>query len=220
MKTGIFFDLDGTLLNTLEDLKDSVNYALRQYGCPERSLEQIRTFVGNGARRLIALALPGEESDPDTDAVLKTYQDHYATHSQVKTKPYEGVLEALEAIGRRYPVAIVSNKPDAATKDLCARYFPGIYARGESSDCKRKPAPDMLLQAREALGVEKLIYVGDSEVDVVTAKNAGVPCLSVLWGFRDKDTLEEAGANYFCDEPWKLPEAVETVLTAISEKIE
>ena len=119
MKTGILFDLDGTLLNTLEDLKDAVNYVLRQYGCPERSLEEVRQFVGNGARRLIKLSLPGGESEEQIDQVLADYQTYYAAHSQVKTCPYEGILDALKAIGEKYPIAIVSNKPQTTRNRIC-----------------------------------------------------------------------------------------------------
>ncbi len=212
MKTGILFDLDGTLLDTLEDLKDSVNYALAQYDCPPRTLAEIREFIGNGAKKLIERSLPGRENDPDVDAVLATYQAYYKTHSKIKTKPYPGVAEALQYLHRRYPVAIVSNKPDAATKLLCREFFGDVYARGESTDCPRKPAPDMLQKAMEAIGVEHCIYVGDSEVDVLTAKNLGVKCLSVLWGFRDRAVLEEAGGQYFCENPRTLAETVEKML--------
>ena len=198
MKVGILFDLDGTLLNSLEDLCDAVNYTMEYYGCPQRTIDEVREFIGNGAKRLIALSLPGKDSDPAVDEVLKTYQAYYAVHSRDKTRPYEGVLEALTEIGKKYPVAIVSNKPDIAVKPLCADYFPGVYARGESTDCPRKPAPDMLYKTMEALGVDKCVYVGDSDVDVVTASNAGAPCLSVLWGFRDRACIEEAGGKYFC----------------------
>lgn len=212
MKIGILFDLDGTLLNTLEDLKDAVNYALGQYGCPERTLEEVREFIGNGAERLIRLSLPGREDDPDALQVLATYQRYYAAHSQDKTCPYEGVLQALQQIAGRYPVAIVSNKPDIAVKPLCRDYFGDIYARGESDDCARKPAPDMLYKAMEKIGVETCIYVGDSEVDVVTAKNAGVPCLSVLWGFRDKACMEQVGGKHFCATPSEMPQILEKMV--------
>jgi len=211
VKIGILWDLDGTLLDTLEDLKDSVNYTLGVYGCPERNLEEIRRFVGNGAKKLIALSLPGKEDDPDVDQVLATYQAYYATHAQVKTCPYEGILQALEKIGQRYPMAIVSNKPDKAVKMLCKEYFGDIFARGESTDCLRKPAPDMLFKGMEAIGVDTCIYVGDSEVDVITAANAKVPCLSVLWGFRGRETLEQAGAKHFCDCPDRLLEALDSI---------
>ena len=205
MKTGILFDLDGTLLETLEDLKDAVNYALIRFGYPERTLEEVRQFVGTGARNLIRKALPGQFGDEIIDTVLGVYQEYYRAHCQVKTKPYEGVLEALAEISRQYPVAIVSNKPDAAVKTLCARYFPGVYALGEADSLPRKPAPDMLFAARDILGVDRFVYVGDSEVDVQTAQNANVPCLSVLWGFRDREVLEQAGATHFCEDARQMP---------------
>ena len=206
------FDLDGTLLNTLEDLTDSVNYALAQYGCPPRSLEEVREFIGNGARKLIERSLPGLENDPAVEDVLATYQAYYKTHSQIKTRPYEGIVETLAALREKYPIAIVSNKPDAATKVLCKEFFGDVYARGESTDCPRKPAPDMLQKAMEIIGVDTCIYVGDSEPDVLTAKNLGVKCLSVLWGFRDQETLRSVGARYFCDDPKKLPEILEQMM--------
>lgn len=212
MKIGILFDLDGTLLNTLEDLTDSVNYALAQYDCPPRTLEDVRNFIGNGAKKLIERSLPGTDNDPDVDAVLATYQAYYKTHSQIKTRPYDGVVEALGKIAEKYPVAIVSNKPDAPTKILCKEFFGDVYARGESTDCPRKPAPDMLIKAMQMIGVDTCIYVGDSEPDIQTAKNLGVKCLSVLWGFRDRKTLEAAGGTYFCDDPKKLPEILESML--------
>lgn len=202
MKTGILFDLDGTLLSTLEDLTDAVNYTLNVYGLPTRTIEEVRTFVGYGAENLIRYALPGKDTDPALAEALATYQAYYATHSRIKTRPYDGILAALDAIAREFPIAIVSNKPDIATKPLCKEYFGGhIYALGESASCPRKPAPDMVYQGMAAIGVDKCIYVGDSEVDVQTAKNAGVPCLSVLWGFRDKACLQEHGATHFCDDP-------------------
>lgn len=204
MKTGILFDLDGTLLSTLEDLTDAVNYTLRHYGCPERSEQEICSFLGYGAKHLIASSLPDGNAF-DVDEVLAFYQAYYADHSQIKTRPYDGILEALAELRKEFPIAIVSNKPDIATKPLCKEYFgDDIYALGESANCPRKPAPDMVYQGMKAIGVEKCIYVGDSEVDVQTAKNAGVPCLSVLWGFRDKDYLAQEGATHFCDDPKKL----------------
>ena len=209
MKTGILFDLDGTLLDTLEDLADSVNHTLEQFGYPVRTREEVRRFVGNGARRLIEQAAP---TGGDVDAVLAAFQQYYREHCQIKTKPYDGILEALEVLGQTYPMAIVSNKPDAAVKTLCAQYFSGIYARGESVDCPRKPAPDMVLKAMETIGVERCIYVGDSEVDVLTAQNAGVPCLSVLWGFRDREEMEAVGGTHFCKNPAELPAAIKEML--------
>ena len=201
MKTGILFDLDGTLLDTLQDLIDSTNATLAHFGYPLRKPEEVRQFVGNGARRLFELALPEGSSPAAVEEALAWFKEYYPAHSQIKTKPYEGVLEALAAIREEFPVAVVSNKPDVAAKPLCKTYFGDIYAQGESSACPRKPAPDMVYAAMKAIGVTKCIYVGDSEVDVLTAKNAGVPCLSVLWGFRDKEILVEAGAEHFCQEP-------------------
>ena len=204
MKTAILFDLDGTLLNTLEDLADATNAALAHFGYPARTLEEIRTFVGNGAKRQITLSLPEGCSDEVIEQVLAWYKTYYAAHSQCKTRPYEGIAEALADISRQFPVGIVTNKPDIAVQPLCAAHFPGIYALGESSRYPRKPAPDMVHAAMEAVGAEKCIYVGDSEVDVLTAQNAAVPCLTVLWGFRDRQTLLEAGATHFCETPAQL----------------
>ena len=206
MEIGILWDLDGTLLNTIEDLADATNYTLEQYGYPRRTLEEVRRFVGNGARRLIEQAVP---EGADVDTVLKTFHAYYNDHCQIKTGPYEGIMDALHVLGQKYPMAVVSNKPDSAVKALCAQYFPNLYARGESVDCPRKPAPDMVLKAMQEIGVTRCIYVGDSEVDVLTAQNAGVPCLSVLWGFRDRKEIEEAGGIYFCEKTAELVEKLE-----------
>ena len=209
MKTGILFDLDGTLLATLEDLHASTNHVLRSFGYPERTVDEVRRFVGNGARRLMDQAVP---AGVDAQAAFDAFQSWYPNHCQIQTRAYEGIPEALEILKKKYPIAIVSNKPDAAVKVLCADYFPGIYAIGESADCPRKPAPDMVLKAMKELGVENCIYVGDSEVDVVTAKNAGVPCLSVLWGFRDKADMEEVGGTHFCEKTADLIEKLEEMI--------
>ena len=201
--TAVLFDLDGTLLDTLDDLTASVNAALAAFSLPPRTREEVQKFLGNGAERLIRLSLPGEKTDPPAEEVLKTFREHYNAHCLDRTRPYDGILEALGALSM--PAAIVSNKPDSAVKPLCARFFPGIPAVGETADCPRKPAPDMLFRGLAALGADRCIYVGDSEVDILTAKNAGVPCLSVLWGFRDKETLGAAGGTVFCRTPEELP---------------
>lgn len=201
MKTGIIFDLDGTLLDTLEDLADAVNGALAQFGYPRRTLTEVRRFVGNGAAKLVQRAVP-EGVDPEP--VLAAFRVIYGANCRIKTRPYEGVLDALAQLGERYPLAVVSNKPDSAAKALCAELFPGIYTLGESAERPRKPAPDMVLKAMADIGVDRCVYVGDSEVDVATAKNAGVPCLTVLWGFRDRVELEQAGAEHFCEQPQDL----------------
>lgn len=207
-KTGILFDLDGTLLDTLGDLTDSVNHTLEIHGLHTWTSSDIRRFVGNGARRLIELACDGKG---DVDVLLQDYKTYYDAHCQVKTAPYPHIPQVLSILQETYPIAVVSNKPDAATKSLCADFFPGIPARGESPDCPRKPAPDMLLKVKEALGVDDFIYVGDSEVDVITAKNAGVPCLSVLWGFRDREEIEAEGGKYFCRDPREIPAMIEKI---------
>ena len=205
---GILFDLDGTLLDTLEDLADAVNYALAHHGYPQRSLEEVRRFVGNGAARLISLAVPeGEAFEP----VLETFQTYYRAHSQVKTRPYPGILEMLAQVRAKYPVAVVSNKPDPAVKPLCADFFGDVYALGEAAGCPRKPAPDMLYKAMKDLGIDRCVYVGDSEVDVVTAKNAGAPCVSVLWGFRDEEEIRQAGGCHFCADVKELAAIIDTL---------
>lgn len=206
MKTGIIFDLDGTLLNTLEDLTDATNYALSVYGCPPRTLEQIRSVVGNGALQQIRLSLPEGTDVPDVQDVLTTYKAYYREHCQVKTQPYPGIPEALEALSKDFVLGIVSNKPDAMMQLLCAQHFPGLYAKGETGDCPKKPAPDMVWKAMNAMEVDQCIYVGDSEVDIMTAANAQMPCLAVSWGFRDREVLEESGAKWICDHPADMPE--------------
>ena len=208
-RIGVLFDLDGTLLDTLEDLTDATNYALRCFGCPELSISKVRSIVGNGALKLMRDARPEGAQQPDPEEMLKIYVPYYEANSDHKTKPYDGILQALEEVAAKYPVAIVSNKPDGAVKLLCRQYFPGYYALGQRDDCPRKPDPDMVYKAMADLGVETCIYVGDSEVDVLTAKNAGVPCLSVLWGFRDRDMLEENGAEHFCGDTARLMACIE-----------
>lgn len=208
--TGLLFDLDGTLLDTLDDLMDGVNYALAQFGYPSRSREEIRRFVGNGAARLIQLSVPeGQPWEP----VYAAFQSYYPEHCRIKTAPYPGIPDALHRLSD-LPMAIVSNKPDAATKRLCADFFPGIFALGQRDGCPRKPAPDMVYAAMETIGVTSCIYIGDSEVDVQTASNAGVPCLSVLWGFRNQAELHEAGAQHFCASVSQLEQTVREVLNS------
>ena len=212
MKTGILFDLDGTLLDTLEDLLDATNYALTQCGYPVRTLAELRKFVGNGAENQIRMSLPQGSSPEEVQRVLAIYKPYYTAHCQIKTRPYDGVLDALKVLEAKYPIAVVSNKPDAAVKSLCAQMFPGVYALGEAADCPRKPAPDMVFRACQAIGADTCVYVGDSEVDVRTAKNAGVPCLSVLWGFRDREEIEAEGGAHFCEKTEELAEKIEELI--------
>lgn len=211
MKIGLLFDLDGTLLDTLEDLLDATNHALKYYGYPERTLPELRRVVGNGAANQIRKSLPEGTAEETVQKVLATYKAYYGEHCRIKTRPYEGIGEALEALSD-YPMAIVSNKPDSAVKELCAEWFPGIYALGETADCPRKPAPDMVRKAMEEIGAQKCIYIGDSEVDILTANNAEVPCLCVTWGFRDKEVLEEAGGEYFCNHSRELKSKIEEII--------
>ena len=209
---GILWDLDGTLLDTLEDLHSSVNVALESMGYPPRTLEEVRRFVGNGAGRLLEQAVP---EGGDWQAALARFRAYYDSHCRIKTRPYEGIPDALAELGKHYPMAIVSNKPDSAVKILSRDYFGGIFARGEDADCPRKPAPDMVYQAMAAIGVGRCVYVGDSEVDILTAKNAGVPCLSVLWGFRDREELADAGGVHFCEDTKELPHIIDKIVAAM-----
>ncbi len=196
----VIFDLDGTLLDTLDDLADAVNYAMKAHGYPTHSREAVCRFVGNGIRSLIALSLPGGEGNPQFDEVLSTFRSYYGSHSQCKTAPYPGILALLQDLrGADVRVAVVSNKFDAAVRDLCAHYFGELVevAVGESPAVPKKPAPDTVLRAMQLLGVKpaECVYVGDSDVDIKTAQNAGIPCISVLWGFRDSAFLLANGAQ-------------------------
>ena len=212
MKTGLLFDLDGTLLDTLGDLTDATNYALSQFGLPLRTQQEIRSFVGNGAKRQITLAMGAEEDDPRVDTVLAVYKQYYNAHCQIRTAPYAGIPEAL-ALLADFPMAVVSNKPHSATKALAEKFFPGMYARGEQTGIPRKPAPDMIFRTMEDLGVERCVYIGDSEVDILTAQNAGVPCLSVLWGFRDREQLTQG--SHFCETVAELPAAIRKIAESL-----
>ena len=219
--TAILFDLDGTLLDTLEDLADATNHIMEQFGFPKRTVEEVRKFVGNGAMRLIVQAIPEDASPEIAEVAFHAFQRYYRANCQHKTRPYEGIrmmLEQLRAEG--YPMAIVSNKPDAAVQPLRDQYFPGLYAQGEQPGCPRKPAPEMVFRAAEALGVapEHCIYVGDSEVDVLTAQNAGMECISVLWGFRDEETIREAGGTHFSTDPVEIPGIVRELEAMIHGK--
>ena len=210
----VIFDLDGTLLDTLEDLMLSVNHALAGRTEVRRSLQEVRGFVGNGVRRLMVLSLPGGERNPQFEEAMADFRAHYAVHCRDHTRPYPQIMDMLRELkARGLKMGIVSNKPDAQVKDMNGEYFGGMFgaAMGEKEGVRRKPAPDSLLRAMEELGGtrEGTLYVGDSEVDVMTAKNAGVDCLSVTWGFRDRDVLEEAGAVRFIDAPMELPALLE-----------
>lgn len=200
MITAIIFDLDGTLLDTLEDLTDSVNYAIGKFGFPERTIDEIRSFVGNGIAKLIERVIPEGTENPDYEAVLKTFRAFYAQHCKDKTKPYEGIIEMLDLLeGQGYRMAVVSNKFDAAVKELCGLYFGNRIetAVGESEKVRKKPAPDAVYRVLEDLSVsaKQAVYVGDSDVDLATAANVPMTCISVTWGFRSREQLLAAGAD-------------------------
>lgn len=203
------FDLDGTLLNTLDDLAASCNYALKAHSMPERTIEEVRMFVGNGVKKLMERAVPGGLENPDFEDTLDTFRKHYLEHSLDTTQPYDGIMGMLANLKREGKnIAVVSNKFYAATRELCHHFF-GDYvsvAIGEREDIRKKPAPDTVFEAFRELGVDRTnaVYIGDSEVDVMTAKNCGIPCISVLWGFRDKDFLIANGAETFINTPSEL----------------
>ena len=205
----ILFDLDGTLLDTLADLQGAVNHQLSVSGYPQRSLDEVRRFVGNGLRLLMKRALPGPCSEEELDRHTAQMKAWYASHDRVSTRPYDGILPLLQALKERgCRVAVVSNKMDSAVRDLCAHYFPGLTdtAVGEIEGLRRKPDPDTVELALSRMGVtgDGAVYIGDSEVDVATAKNAGLPCICVTWGFRSRETLVAAGAKTLADTPQDL----------------
>lgn len=204
------FDLDGTLLSTLADLAASTNYALRTHHMPERSLDEVRRFVGNGVKKLMERAIPDGLNNPLFEETFATFRQHYMQHNLDTTQPYPGImqlLEQLKAEGKN--IAVVSNKFYAATRELCRHFFGDLVpvAIGEREDIRKKPAPDTVIEALRELGVDKegAVYIGDSDVDIMTAKNSGMPCVSVLWGFRDKEFLLEHGAITLISQPEDMP---------------
>jgi len=205
------FDLDGTLLDTLGDLAASTNYALRTHGMPEHSLDDVRRFVGNGVRVLMERAVPQGAENPQFEAAFQTFREHYMQHSLDTTKPYVGILETLETLkAEGCRLAVVSNKMMAATQELCRHFFRDTIevaiGEHEAQGIRKKPAPDTVNEAFRQLGVgkERAVYVGDSDVDILTARNSGLPCISVLWGFRDRDFLIQHGAETFISAPSEL----------------
>lgn len=202
----VIFDLDGTLLDTLGDLCDSTNFALSQFGHPERTLSEVRSFVGNGIGVLIEKALPQGKDDPYYEEVLKTFKAHYALNCNNKTRAYDGIDKLLRDLkSNGYNIAVVSNKVDSAVKELCKQYFTDTVeiAIGETENIRRKPAPDEVYAAMKHFNADKgsTVYIGDSEVDILTARNAQIDCISVSWGFRNKSELIEAGAKVISDSP-------------------
>lgn len=205
----VVFDLDGTLLNTLDDLRDSVNFAMRDAGYPERSPAEIRRFVGNGVRNLVEQSVPEGTDSEKIDACLAVFRKHYAGNMSNKTGPYEGVMELLQALQERgVKMGVVSNKYDGAVKELIAKEFGRFIhvAIGERPGIARKPAPDSVLEAMRVLGASprSTVYVGDSEGDVTTARNAGVAAAACTWGFRDRDVLAALNPDFIIDSPEEL----------------
>ena len=205
------FDLDGTLLDTLGDLAASVNYALKACGMPQHSIDDVRRFVGNGVRLLMERAVPDGATNPRFEEAFATFRQHYLEHSLDTTRPYDGIMEMLQALrSRGFRTAVVSNKFYAATQELCQYFFADsievAIGEHEAEGIRKKPAPDTVNEALRQLGVsrEHAVYVGDSDVDIATAAASGMPCISVLWGFRDREFLLAHGATQFISHPSEL----------------
>ena len=200
------FDLDGTLLDTLGDLAASTNYALRQTGMPERTIDEVRQFVGNGVRNLMRRAVPQGEENPLFEQAFAVFQQHYLEHGLDTTRPYPGIMQLLQTLKEHGKnVAVVSNKFQTATAQLCSHFFGSLVdvAIGERENVRRKPAPDTVLTALSEMKAEAqgAVYIGDSDVDIDTARNCGMPCVSVLWGYRDRRFLTKHGATTFAETP-------------------
>ena len=208
----LIFDLDGTLLDTLDDLYLSVNATLEKYNLPTRTRDEIRMFVGNGVPKLIQRAL-GEYCAQYFDAVLEDFKAHYKLHCKNNTHAYEGIMDCLKYLkSRGYKIGVVSNKVDFATKSLCRDYFGSLVdiAIGQREGIKKKPAPDSVFDAMKEMGSKSAIYIGDSDVDIMTAKNANMDCISVTWGFRDIDFLKQNGGYIFADNTTEMIEIIES----------
>lgn len=209
----VIFDLDGTILSTLEDLADGTNYALKSNGLPERTIDEVRRFVGNGVRLLIERAVPENTPLETIDKVHATFAEYYTAHCSIKTKPYDGILDMLDGLRKKgIKLAVLSNKPDYAVQPLCKQYFNEYFdmASGEVTGIAKKPAPDGVYRILDKLGIknDRCVYIGDSDVDVTTAKNSGMDCIAVDWGFRDRDNLLGAGAELIASTPKELFELI------------
>lgn len=207
------FDLDGTLLDTLDDLHLSVCYALKLHGFPQRSREEVRHFIGNGVKKLMERAAPPGTDKETNEKCLMSFTEYYLRHMRDNTAPFSGVLSMLEEIRNEgIKIVVVSNKLHSAVKELCEDYFPGLIdlAIGVNEESERKPSPINVIKAMESFGVGKgeTIYIGDSEVDVMTAHNAGIKCIGVTWGFRDRKDLQNAGSEYIVDKAENVVEIV------------
>ncbi len=207
------FDLDGTILYTLQDLTNSTNYALRKSGCPERTLDEVRRFVGNGILNLIRRAVPENSSEELINIVFEDFKAHYKENCAVTTRAYDGIEELISHLREMgMKTAVVSNKADFAVQELCEKYFRGLFDTcvGERKNVKRKPSPDSVNEILSLLAVkrENAVYIGDSDVDIKTANNAGIDCISVSWGFRDTKLLQENGAKIIVDNMQELYNAI------------
>ena len=216
--TTLLFDLDGTLLDTLSDLHLAVLHALHAFHMPQRTLDEVRMMVGNGIKKLIDRAVPDGTPPEKTAQVLDVFRDYYSKNSRINTAPYDGVTFSLKQLsGKGYQMAVISNKIDSAVKELnrdfFAEYIP--VAIGDREGMKKKPAPDSLYEAMTLLGVtkEECLYIGDSDVDIETAKNAGIPCIGCAWGFRGREFLREHGLNdaWILEQPMEIPQFLETL---------
>lgn len=218
MRTAVIFDLDGTLLNTLDDLHASVNNTLEKFGYPQRSLPEVRSFVGNGVPMLIRRALPADASEEDFCNALEYFKEYYKVHCDDRTKPYPGICEALAQLKTDgYPIGVVTNKVDNATKILCEKHFGELVdiALGQNGQFQVKPDPESLFYVKKYLCAETVIYVGDSEVDILTAENAGARCVSVSWGFKDREFLLAAGAQIIADTPKQMTDCIYNILNGV-----
>jgi phosphoglycolate phosphatase len=200
------FDMDGTILNTIDDLTTATNHALEKYGFPVHTVDEVRSYVGNGMAKLIERAVPEETSEDDRMKVMEEFLDYYKDHSSVKTGPYDGIKELLERLkAAGVKTAVASNKPNIAVVDLVEKYFNGLFdaAVGDMEGQRVKPAPDMCRKIFEKLsmGSEDAVYIGDSDTDILTARNAGLDEILVSWGFKGRAFLEEHGAKAICDTP-------------------
>ena len=208
------FDLDGTILNTLEDLTDSTNHALKTCGYPERTMDEVRQFVGNGIRKLMERAVPEGTPVEEIDRVHETFTAHYKVHCADKTRPYDGIMELLQNLKKDgCKLAVVSNKADYGVQELCKQYFDGIFdfAVGEREGIRKKPAPDSVNEVLKTLGCsrDRAVYIGDSDVDIQTAANAQMDHIIVEWGFRDVPFLIAKGAKVLVEKPEEILEIVE-----------
>lgn len=216
----VLFDLDGTLLNTLDDLTTSVNATLSHLHCPTRDKDDVRRFLGNGYRYLLSNALPANVPESTLNEALQFFGAFYAAHCLDQTRPYDGMAELLERLKKEsILVAIVSNKGQQAASEVCERFFPDTLVIGETSKTPRKPSPAMLLEAVRLLGADKerTVFVGDSEVDIQTAEHAAIPCISCTWGFRNKEELLSSGATTLVETVAQLGEAIDSLTLRAAE---